>query len=136
MSRRQFSFVAWVPVVVLLLLLVTRLLPGPHSRDAQVARGLVEAAYRTASTGAISDLPEHREWEAIEQKYGQVQHWRILGSHRDFLYGDWFFNVEVTRERAVTQEQVDAMAGPSRLYGYYSAIVGVKVDNARLLPKI
>lgn len=130
MSRRQLSFGAWVPVIVLSLLLVAHFLPEPHSRDAQVARVLVEAAYQTASTGGTSDLPEHRKWEMIEQKYGRVLRWRILGSHREFLYGTWSFNVEVNRERAVTQEQVDAMAGLSRLYGYYSAIVGVKVDSA------
>lgn len=135
MSRKQFSVGILITLIIFALLLLSNVLRGNNERDAQVARGLVESAYQTVSSGSTDDLPEHRKWEAISQKYGRVLRWRITGMRRGFLYKDWLFDVEVTRERALTREQVNATAGPSRAYGFYSPITDVRVESARLLPK-
>ena len=104
----------------------------PHSQDEQTARGLVENAYASMVNGGY-DGAERRKFQLIEEKYGRVLSWRIAGQRRtpiwDFHHG-WQYFVQVKRERAPTEETVTADAGPSRSYGYFSAIEKVDVSVA------
>jgi hypothetical protein len=94
---------------------------------------MVEGAYQAAQSGGVGDISHHRQFERIQQDYGRVQSWRIVAQHRSPPWGrpfDWWFDVKVVRDRAITRELVEADAGPSKVYGYYSAITDVRVDSA------
>ncbi len=116
-----------------LVLFAARIWPDP--KNERVAEALVRSAYQTASSGGEQQY-QHRSWEEIESRYGRVLSWQILGEHRTPLFGDWAFDVEVTRDRAVTRERVEASAGPSRSYGYRSSISSVEVESVDARPKM
>jgi hypothetical protein len=124
-SKLLLNFLAFA--VFALVVLMARVWPDP--KNERVAEALVGSAYQTARSGGEQQY-RHHSWEAIESQYGRVLSWHILGEHQSPLLGDWAFDVEVTRERALTRERVEASAGASRSYGYRSSISSVEVESA------
>ena len=127
MKRSKLLINVLASLFAVLVLLLQRVWPDP--RNEAVAEGLVRSGYQTAVSGGEEQY-EHRRWEAIESQYGRVLDWHILGEHRALASGDWVFDVQVTRERAKTRENVTASAGPSKMYGYYSSISAVEIESA------
>lgn len=116
-----------------LVLLAARVWPDP--KNERVAEALVESVYQAASSGGEQQY-QHHSWKAIESRYGRVLSWHILGEHRPPLFGDWAFDVAVTRDRAMTRERVDASAGLSRSYGYRSSISSIEVESVNARPRV
>ena len=83
-------------------LLAARMWTDP--KNERVAEALVRSAYQTARRGGEQQYIHHR-WEAIDSRYGRVLSWHLLGEHRTPLLGDCVFDMEETREWAVTRER-------------------------------
>ncbi len=121
------------PIVIVLALFIRNHWPDP--KNERVATGLVNAAYQTATVSASDEEHDSFHWKATERQYGRVLSWRILRDRREFSGGYWVFTVAVVREWADTTEQIRATAGPSRVYGYYSAVNDLQVLSARPHPR-
>ena len=103
----------------------------PDPKNEHVAEGLVTSGYQTARSSASEEQYDHREWEQAERQYGRVVSWHITGRHRTLFRHQWAYDVDVMRERAATKERVEASAGPSNAYGYFTSIISVNVENAQ-----
>lgn len=129
-GRAASSLPRWVGicVVVALALYVRYFWPDP--KNERVAEGLVASGYQIACSNASEEQYDPYDWKLAERQYGRVLRWHISARQRTLFRHGWAFNVDVTRERAETQERVQATAGSSNVYGYYMNIDSVSVESA------
>lgn len=99
------------------------------STDAETARCVVERSYRYAMTGDFDELRLcRRKWQDLEARFGRVREFRII--RECWAWTPYEFEVEVARDRARTRELATALAGPSKVYGYY---VSPSASDVRVL---